>query len=93
MGCLTQTLPSRRILASFLLFTQLPVGVYKVHSSCLLLPVVCRLGIMFFDDAVASVREMLRVLRPGGRVALAVWHESRHNPFFSALIDVVSDGR
>jgi SAM-dependent methyltransferase len=52
--------------------------------------VVCRLGIMFFDDAIASMREMLRVLGPDGRVAFAVWHESKCNPFFSATLEVVA---
>jgi len=52
--------------------------------------VVCRLGIMFFEDAIASMREMLRVLGPDGRVAFAVWHESKCNPFFSATLEVVA---
>jgi len=44
--------------------------------------VVCRLGIMFFADPLESVREMLRVLKPGAKLALAVWHRSEANPFF-----------
>jgi SAM-dependent methyltransferase len=52
--------------------------------------VVCRLGIMFFDDAIAPMGEMLRVLGPDGRVAFAVWHESKCNPFFSATLEVVA---
>ena len=51
---------------------------------------VCRLGAMFFGDPIASIREMLRVLKPNGRLAFAVWHESKHNPFFSAAGEVVS---
>jgi SAM-dependent methyltransferase len=35
--------------------------------------VVCQFGLMFFPDRVAAVQEMLRVLKPGGRLAVAVW--------------------
>ncbi|MEZ5427609.1 MAG: class I SAM-dependent methyltransferase [Pyrinomonadaceae bacterium] len=35
--------------------------------------VVSQFGLMFFVDRVASVGEMYRVLKPGGRLAVAVW--------------------
>jgi ubiquinone/menaquinone biosynthesis C-methylase UbiE len=41
--------------------------------------VVSRLGVMFFPDP--AFREMLRVLRPNGRLAFAVWGKSDVNPF------------
>ena len=43
--------------------------------------VVSRLGVMFFPDSVAAMREMLRVTKPGGSLAFAVWHKSDLNPF------------
>lgn len=43
--------------------------------------VVSRLGVMFFPDAVAAMREMLRVVRPGGSLTFAVWGKSDVNPF------------
>ncbi len=43
--------------------------------------VVSRLGVMFFPDPLRAMREMLRVLRPEGRMAFAVWGKSEVNPF------------
>ncbi|HKQ07440.1 MAG TPA: class I SAM-dependent methyltransferase [Blastocatellia bacterium] len=52
--------------------------------------VVSRLGAMFFDDTLASLREMLRVLKPGGTIALAVWSGQAANPFFSIITDILA---
>jgi ubiquinone/menaquinone biosynthesis C-methylase UbiE len=35
--------------------------------------VLCALGLMYLPDPQRAVREWLRVLKPGGRVAIAVW--------------------
>ena len=51
--------------------------------------VVSRFGVMFFPSPVDGVREMLRVLKPGRKLALAVWHFADRNPFHSALSRVM----
>ncbi|HEY0724893.1 MAG TPA: class I SAM-dependent methyltransferase [Pyrinomonadaceae bacterium] len=43
--------------------------------------VVSRLGAMFFPDSLGAMREMLRVLKPGGSLTFAVWYKSDVNPF------------
>src|SRR6266567_1375585 len=52
--------------------------------------VVCRLGIMFFPDPLAGLREMLRVTKREGMLSLAVWGKSDLNPFSYLITDVVA---
>jgi SAM-dependent methyltransferase len=47
--------------------------------------VVSQFGLMFFDDRVAALREMMRVLRPGGRLAVAVCDSLDHSPGYATL--------
>lgn len=53
--------------------------------------VVCRFGIMFFPDVSRALREILRVLRAGGRVSLAVWHRRELNPVFEIVSQVMDE--
>ena len=46
--------------------------------------VVCQQSLQFFPDKVAALREVGRVLRPGGRVAVTVWAAPEHSPYFAA---------
>jgi SAM-dependent methyltransferase len=52
--------------------------------------VVCRFGVMFFPDPLAALREMLRVTKPAGVIALAVWAKGELNPFYYLANDVLA---
>jgi len=43
--------------------------------------ILCRWGYMFAVDPAAAFGEARRTLRPGGRIAVAVWDEPAANPF------------
>lgn len=43
--------------------------------------VICRLGVMYFANPAAGVKEMTRVVKPGCKLALAAWSEPAKNPW------------
>ncbi|HEX3280664.1 MAG TPA: methyltransferase domain-containing protein [Pyrinomonadaceae bacterium] len=51
---------------------------------------VGRLSSMFFSDVPGALREILRVLKPGGRLAFLVWADREFNPFFTVIGDVLN---
>jgi enediyne biosynthesis protein CalE5 len=51
--------------------------------------VLCREGLMFAVEPAGAVREIHRVLRPGGRVAVAVWGPRAQNPWLALVLDAV----
>ena len=53
--------------------------------------VTCRFGLMFCPDPVRGAAEARRVLRPGGRIAIAVWDVPAKNPFFTAVSGVLGE--
>jgi SAM-dependent methyltransferase len=52
--------------------------------------VLCREGLMFVPDPAGAAREIQRVLRPGGRFAVAVWGPRERNPWLGVVFDAVS---
>jgi ubiquinone/menaquinone biosynthesis C-methylase UbiE len=51
---------------------------------------LCREGLMLVPDPVKAMSEIRRVVRDGGRVAVAVWGPRERNPWLGALLDAVS---
>jgi len=49
---------------------------------------VCRLGLMFLPDPLRGLREMVRTLRPGGRVCTLVFGAPQANPCVAALMRI-----
>jgi len=47
--------------------------------------VVSQFGLMFFDDRAAALKEMMRVLKPDGRLVVAVWDTLENSPGYAAV--------
>lgn len=51
--------------------------------------VVCQFGLMFFADRARALREMWRVLRPGGRLAVLTFAAAERSPGYAAMIELL----
>jgi SAM-dependent methyltransferase len=52
---------------------------------------LCRFGYMLMADPLQALRESARVLRPDGRLVLAVWGVAEENPWLSLIVDALID--
>lgn len=50
----------------------------------------CRLGFMFFPDMLLAAKEMVRVLKPGGKIATSVWNVLEKNFWITAILETIS---
>jgi ubiquinone/menaquinone biosynthesis C-methylase UbiE len=50
----------------------------------------CRLGFMFFPDMLLAATEMSRVLKPGGKIATAVWNSPEKNFWITAMMGAIN---
>lgn len=50
----------------------------------------CRFGFMFFPDMLLAAKEMIRVLKPGGRIATSVWDVREKNFWVTVIMDAIN---
>ncbi len=59
---------------------------YPDHS---LDAVTCHFGLMFFADRIKAIREMFRVLKPAGHIAIAAWASLEQIPVYACLVSLI----
>jgi ubiquinone/menaquinone biosynthesis C-methylase UbiE len=50
----------------------------------------CRMGFMFFSDMLLAAKEMVRVLKPGGKIAASVWNVPEKNFWITATMGAMN---
>lgn len=50
----------------------------------------CRFGFMFFPDMLLAAKEMVRVLKPGGKIATSVWDVPEKNFWVTAIMGTIN---
>jgi ubiquinone/menaquinone biosynthesis C-methylase UbiE len=50
----------------------------------------CRFGFMFFPDMLLATKEMVRVLKPGGKIATSVWDVPEKNFWVTAIMGTIN---
>lgn len=50
----------------------------------------CRFGFMFFPDMLLAAKEMVRVLKPGGKIATSVWNVPEKNFWITATMGTIN---
>lgn len=53
--------------------------------------VVCQFGLMFVNDRPRALREMRRLLAPGGHAAVAVWETLARTPAYATLVELLEE--
>lgn len=51
--------------------------------------IISRVGLIYFPDQQKALKEMLRVLKPGGKVAAIVYSTPENNKFFSLPVSII----
>ncbi|MEM8922569.1 MAG: methyltransferase domain-containing protein [Actinomycetota bacterium] len=64
---------------------ELPLGDDEVDVA------TCQMAFMFFPDRLRALTEMVRVVRPGGRIAIVVPASIDAQPGYGPFVDVVAD--
>ncbi len=51
--------------------------------------VLSQFGLMFFEDRIKALQEMYRVLKPGGKMAVAVWDTLENTPGYADVVAIL----
>ncbi|MDO8537326.1 MAG: methyltransferase domain-containing protein [archaeon] len=52
--------------------------------------IICRFGIMFFPNPASDFKEIVRVLKSGGRITFSAWAEPSKNPWATTAASVIN---